>query len=709
MPPRSRVRLAIIRLVVLSLLVTLTGRLGYMQLVDAESYRAAAVDTRLRTLLTPAVRGTVLDADGEPLAANRSSLVIAVDPLALADQADGGAAVVARLADVLGTTPSDVQARITSCGAPRAAAPPVCYAGSPAQPAPVAEDVATDVTLQIVERPEAFPGVTAGGHAVRTYPRPQDADAAHLLGYLSPVTQDELVSEDAAAATGEVQIAGTDLVGRTGLDEVYDTDLRGRPGERTVSVDSRGTVLGVVSETEPAAGHHVVTSIDAGLQAATEQALQDAITSARSQTDPDGRPYVADAGAALVMDVTDGRVLAMSSYPSYDPSVWVGGISATDYAGLTDEAAGVPLLSRVTQGSFAPASTFKVVSAAAALEAGYGAGPYDCSSDLAIGDRTFRNYESRGYGPISLARALEVSCDTVFYRIAYDLWRADGGNDAAPDAPDAISTMAHAWGFGRETGIDLPAEHGGRVADRSWRQSYWEQTREATCARAESGYPEIATTDPARAAYLGALATESCADGWRLRAGDAVNAAIGQGDMLVTPLQVAVAYAAIANGGTRWRPRVAKAVLGPDGGVVREIPPEPAGVLPVAASTLDYVRGALYDVARTGTGAAAFAGFPLDRVPIGAKTGSGEVFGAQATSWFAAFSDRYVAVMMVEQGGTGGATSGPAVRSIFDALYGVAGGAVVSANSVFPAGAPPTELPELPNLASHGAPAGGAG
>ena len=148
-----------------------------------------------------------------------------------------------------------------------------------------------------------------------------------------------------------------------------------------------------------------------------------------------------------------------------------------------------------------------------------------------------------------------------------------------------------------------------------------------------------------------------------------MNTAIGQGDTLVTPLQVLVAYAAIANGGTLWEPQVGQTVVDPAGQVVREIVPAEAGRLPVTAGTLAYLRAALHGVARSGTGAAAFAGFPLDRIPIGAKTGSGEVFGQQSTSWFVAFSDRYAVIMTVSQGGTGGATSGPGVRAIFDALY----------------------------------------
>ena len=666
-PTRSRVRLAVVQLVIVSLFLTLLGRLAWVQLVDAEAVDVAEAGARLRTVQTPAVRGAVLDRAGRPLATNRSSLVISVDPLALADQPDGGAAVLERLARTLGLPTDVVQARITACGAPGAGPPPVCYDGSPVQPAPVAEDVDPAVALLVAERPEEFPGVTTEGQAVRAYPAPDGIEAAHLLGYLSPVTAEE--HDARVAAAGPVEIAGTDLVGRAGLEQVYDHDLRGTPGSRTVQVDVRGAVVAEIGRTAPVAGNNLVTGIDAGVQAVTERALADAIARARTLPDPAGRPYLADGGAAVVLDVTDGSVVALASAPGYDPDLWVGGIASSDYEHLLAVDADVPLLSRAVQGTYAPASTFKAITTAAALEQGLGAGPYACTSDLAIGDRTFRNYESRAYGSISLARALEVSCDTVFYRIAYDLWLRDGGTSPVAAPADVVTTMARAFGLGVATGIDLPAEGAGQVADRAAKLTTWEATREQSCARASTGYPEVAEVDPARAAYLLALAREHCEDGWRLRAGDAVNTAIGQGDTLVTPLQMAVAYAAIANGGTLWQPRIGQSVVDQAGQVVREIPATETGRLPVSASTLAYLRTALQGVPRSGTGAAAFAGFPLDDIPIGAKTGSGEVFGKQSTSWFVAFSDRYAVVMVVSQGGTGSATSGPGVRAIFDALY----------------------------------------
>lgn len=686
---RSRTRLAIIHVVVLSLLATLLGRLAYLQLVEGASYQTASSDTLTRTVSTPAVRGLILDDEGRPLVANRVSLALSVDRSALRAAPDGGAEVLARLGVLLSIPVQQLRDELTFCNEPGAAPSPTCWNGSPYEPIPIAEDVAQTVALDVVERPESYPGVVVEPQATRSYPAPDDVNAAHLLGYVGPVTQDEL------DADSDATLRSTDLVGRSGLESEYDTDLRGVDGSRTVSVDRTGSVTGDLSGTPAVPGDHLVTSIDADVQALTEQALVTAVARARASKDPSGVPYTADSAAAVVMDVTDGRIVAMASYPTYDPTMWVGGISAADYATLTSTEASTPLLFRAIQAELAPASTFKVVSSAAAIEAGDNpTGPYDCNSAMTIGGRVFTNYESRAYGPISIARALEVSCDTVFYRLAYDMWLRDGGSNPVLNPADPMVAMAKDWGFGSATGVDLPGEADGRVADRGWKLATWEQTKDDSCARAKTGYPEV--SDKVRAAYLTQVAKENCVDGWRFRAGDAANFAIGQGETLVTPLQLAVAYAALANGGTLWQPRVGRAVVSPDGDVVKEIPPAQAGTLPVAPSTLDYIRTALQQTTRVGTGALPFQGFPLDQIVVATKTGTGEVFGKQPTSWFVATTDRYVVVMTVTQGGTGSGTSGPAVRSILEGIYGVHGAQITRSTALLPGGLPPTDLPTVP-------------
>jgi penicillin-binding protein 2 len=400
------------------------------------------------------------------------------------------------------------------------------------------------------------------------------------------------------------------------------------------------------------------------------------------------------------MDVRTGGIVAMASYPSYDPNIWVGGISSKDYKSITSKKNNYPNQSRAFQGEFAPASTFKAVSLPAAVKAGYSLnGSYDCPSAYSIGGTPKRNYESQGYGVISMYRAIQVSCDTVFYKFAYETWLRMGGLKAKKNAKDPFTEMAKAYGLGRPTGLDLPSESDGRIADRAWKRAYWKATKDFYCAKAKTGYPEVASKDPQRAAYLLQLSKENCADGWAYRGGDAANFAIGQGDTTTTPLQMARVYAAVANGGTLVTPHIGRAVVTPQGELVRKIEPEPAGRIPVSQTTLKWLRDALRGVTEGGTGYGPFAraAFPLSKVPVATKTGTGEVYGKQTTSWFASYAPankpQYAVVMMVSQGGTGSGVSGPSVAELYKTLFGISGQRVDLAKAAPPGGHPTTELP----------------
>jgi penicillin-binding protein 2 len=265
--------------------------------------------------------------------------------------------------------------------------------------------------------------------------------------------------------------------------------------------------------------------------------------------------------------------------------------------------------------------------------------------------------------------------------------------------------MARAFGLGEPTGLDLPGEASGRIPDRQWKYEYWKARRAYNCAMAKDGYRELARTDPQRAAYLTALAKENCSpQGYVYRAGDAANFAIGQGDVTVTPLQLARAYAAVANGGTLYVPTIGKAVIRPDGTLVRTIPPKVAGKLPIPQSTLRWMQRAFTRVTEPGgTGYAPFAnaGFPLDEIKVATKTGTAEVYGKQSTSWFASWAPaggakpQYVVVMMVSQGGTGSGVSGPGVEKIYETLFGVSAGRVDLRRAAPPYGRPVSALPRI--------------
>lgn len=685
MNSKTHFRLVVLYVLVAALLLVLIGRLWTMQVLDSEHYKQVAAENRTRDIVVPAVRGMILDDQGRPLVRNRTALVVSVDRTSLSRQKDKGTGTLHRLAKVLGTTYDDLSKKIRLCG-PTVKRP--CWPGSPYQPIPVDDRVDPKRALQIMERQEDFPGITAQVQAVREYPRPDGASAAQTLGYLQPITQEELDKRKGLKVTG---YSGVDLIGRDGLEAMYDGDLRGEPGFRRVLVDSQGRVTGTAQDQAPIPGGNLVTSIDAGVQGAAEKALQNAIKNAHTQG------HKADAGAAVVMDVQTGRVVAMASYPTYDPSIWTGGISQDEYDALLGKKKGEPLISRVTQGQFAPGSTFKISSVAGAVADGYSLnGTYPCPGSYNVGSRAFTNFEGQGHGDMNLHQALVVSCDTIFYKFAYEEWLRDGATKPKKNPSDPMVKMARNYGFGQRTGIDLPSETPGRIPDRGWKKTYWNATKKADCKAAKEGYPDVERTDPSRAAYLKAIASENCLEGYMWRAGDAANFSVGQGDVLVTPLQLTRAYAALANGGRLVVPRLATAVVRPDGRVVRRVDAPSAPRLPVAAKTLAYIRGGLAGVTKSGTAAGAFQGFDFKTVDVAGKTGTAEVYGKDDTSWFASFAPvkkpRFAVVVMVSQGGTGASTAAPAVREIYEAMYGSERGS----KPLLKDGRLPSDLPKLP-------------
>ena len=692
MNERSAHRLVILRVLIISLFAVLIGRLYAMQIVDGDEYQNRASDGRVREIVDPATRGVILDQMGRTLVGNRSTIVVSISATTLSALEDDGDAVLKKLAPLLNTTPSDLRDKLIVCGTEGAKKPPVCWNGSPYQPIPVAKDISLDTAVRIMERQIDFPGVIAATQAEREIPNVLNANLAHILGYLGPVNDDEL---NGRKGTNQ-ELQSTDLIGRAGVESYYDDYLRGVPGVTALSIDRSMAVIGTLSKTQPQPGSYLVLGVDAALQRVVEDQLQAAINRARDQG------FRGDSGAAVVMDVTNGQILAMASYPTYNPRIWLDGVTQEEYKNLTSSEANAPLTSRVTQGLFAPASTFKVITAAAAAQAKMPLGStlYACPSSVKIGNRTMENHESQAYGNITVTRAIEVSCNTVFYQMGYGMWLRDGGNSPVGNPKDPIEKMAKQFGLGRKTGIDLPSESRGRVGGRSFKTEQYAKFKDLWCYRSEVGYPDIAKKDPTRATYLKALAKENCVDGGVFRGGDAANLAIGQGDTVVTPLQLASVYAAYANGGTLWTPHVVKAVVSADGKTVTPITPKVSGKVKLPPSVRNYVTNALQGVISDGTGRSPFYGWPQSQIPIAAKTGSGEA-GADRdpTSWFASFAPannpRYAVVVMVNEGGTGSLTSGPSVRKIYEAIFGVSGSSVDPKNSVFFGGQPSQTLPRI--------------
>jgi penicillin-binding protein 2 len=679
MIPASKPRLIGVAVVVVALLATLGVRLYYVQVKEHISYVSLATQDQVRTIVEPAVRGGIVSDDGQPLVTQTSSLTIAVNMAVVDQQPDNGTPELDQLAKVLRISDKTMAEKVRLC---TVGVRQPCWPGSPYEPIPVAEHVSDQQALAVLENKKEFPGVSADVQPTISYPQPIGTDAAQILGYLQPITAQE-TSQLHIPVTG---FSGDDLIGQSGLESEYDSALRGTPGLDEVSVNAAGDVTGTIKNTKPAAGDTLVTSLNVQLQEATENALANAVQAAQAEGNPD-----ATSGAAVVMTTT-GRILAMASYPTYDPSVWTNGISENEFNQLFGTGDGEPILERATQGVYPPGSTWKVTTLTAGIKWGDSLyADYDCPASLDVGGHVFNNDFGNG-GEISLSEALIESCDTVFYDMGYQIWQGDNQkyNDVtSPNYPIQFEQKIEMdWGFGKPTGVDLPGEYEGQIPTRAWLYYFWKDNAHTGQDWCKNGNQN--------GTYVQQIEWDDCYYGNIWEPGQAIIASIGQGYVGVTPLQLANAYAALANGGTLYSPRIGEALISPSGKVVERINPPVIGHLPASSTTLAYIRQALQGVITSGTAAGTFAGFPLDKVCVAGKTGTAQVFGRNSTSNFASFAPcdnpKYVIVMMVPDAGYGADISGPAVRKIWDALYGLEGQKA----------ALPDGLPALPHMNTSG-------
>jgi penicillin-binding protein 2 len=617
------------------MLAALTTRLWYLQVLASQTYVRMANTTSFRWLQVEPQRGEILDANDDPLVENRVSRVVTVQQQELGPDPE---AVLFRLAQHLGVPEEDIVARLES------------KQYYDYQRVPVAVDVDLDKILFIAEHPSEFPGVSWDEQTVRRYP--EGALAAHVLGQVGLIGQDEI--DDPAFR----EYGPNDTIGVSGLEKTYERFLHGTAGTQKIVVDPAGKLLEELGGQLPVPGYDVKLYLDANLQTRVERDLQEGIERARGL--PDENPendvtnFVANAGAVVVLDPDTFGVEASASWPTFDPVWFVNGMTPREQQErLYADEAGAPLFDRAIQGAYAPGSTFKPFVALAAMKNGVTSptGYTDCPSSWAYRlDPThpFDNWSSYSRGPISVQDALKYSCDTVFYQWGaafYDRWRADQlGEGSEPFQRDLKGL-----GFGREPRVDLPSQSAGFIPTAAWKQEQFEAGKERY--------------------------------GWL--PGDDILMSIGQGFVLTSPLQIVAGYAAIANGERLCEPRLADQVQTADGRRVKPIGAQDCRKLPYSEQELSVIRQGLQQVLLSGgTAAAAFAGFPLDRVPVMGKTGTAERPGfttvpgqtqGQDTSWFAAIvgppSDQHVIVAMVEQGGHGSTTAAPIVRSIIEDMY----------------------------------------
>jgi penicillin-binding protein 2 len=557
-----------------------------LQVLEGERHAQLSDKNRLRVRPVAAPRGILFDRAGLPLVDNRPAFILVLVPR---DAPDLGA-VLDRLAGILRVPPSDLRERI----------------GRASMDSPWPVRLARGLTLDEVSRIEEWkldlPGVSIEVEPQRAYPTAHFA--AHLLGYVREASESDLERSRNRLRRG-------DLVGQSGLERLHDELLRGRDGAEQTEIDAYGRPVRTLQRQEPVAGAHVYATLDRRIQHAAEEALGER------------------AGAIVVMDPTNGDVLALVSHPAFPVERFSGPLDRETWVSLVQDPTR-PLLNRAVQGIYPPGSPFKVVVAAAALQAQV-ITPFDrldCPEAWRLGNRTYHNWEDRDRGGLTLHEAIKWSCNTFFYQLALRL------------GPERISQMAQAFGLGRVTGSGLSGEQGGLVPTVQWKR-------------------------------------QTLRDRWH--PGDTVSLAIGQGLLTATPLQIARMMAAVANGGTVWKPRLVERVESPDGLLIRREPETAQGKVEVAPVVFDFLRAALVAAVEEGSGKEA----RVPGVAIAGKTGTAQThdFRDEADrkrrdrdhAWFAGFAPaedpRYVVVVLAERAGFGGQVAAPIARAVFKAIF----------------------------------------
>ena len=633
-----RPRLTLLSVVAVVLFAALLSRLWFLQVLAAERYGNLAEVNRVRQVVVDAPRGRVLDRDGRVLVRNRAAWAITVKLSELVDR-DQREAVLNRLAHLLHVSRAKLDERLRD------------YNGSPLRGVPVAENVPADTLFFLAEHSDEFPGVAPEVLALREYPHGKLA--AHVLGYVGEISQDELKS-------GRFRgLQQGDVVGKAGVELTYDRYLRGRDGVQNLEVNAAGRVIRSVGGRPPVPGLDLRLSIDLDVQKQAEASLADGMRLARSLPDSQrGGNYPAPAATAVVLDPNDGSLLALASLPEYDPRKFVGGISKGDFAAYSKDP-DHPLLNRAVQSAYPPGSTWKPVSALAALDHDVvsPATAFHCPGSYQFGNSVKHDWTPSGHGAVSLTESLRMSCDVYYYNVGAAFARSELSQEASGDKADELmQATARSLGFGRAPQLDLPFAAGGTVPTREWRKQFWEANKAVYCKGTSTLYREL------------------CREGWRWNGGDDLNIAIGQGAVQVSPLQLALGYSAVANGGTVYTPHVGMAVTDPaNGKTVRTVHPKVAHAARIPAGDFAAVAQALATVPVSGTAAGAFSGFPVDRFPIAGKTGTADLPPKAPFAWFASFAPvdkpRYVVVTMVEQGGHGGESAAPVARALYERLF----------------------------------------
>jgi penicillin-binding protein 2 len=616
-------RIAILGVLAIVLFCALFFRLWALQVISGERYLEDAKNNQVREFRVPAQRGTIVDRNGNVLVSNQPGTQIRLWPAAFTDRPEAEiTAEFRRLSKLLGLKMKELRAALRKGQA------------DPLTPVVIKTQVRNYKVNYLLEHQREFPGVQITPVQLRHYDI--GTTAAQLLGYVGEIDVKQLEArQDEGYAAG-------DIIGQAGVEATYDRYLRGRPGVGQVRVDAMGRVTSQQEFSQLAQpGYSVKLTLDSELQQAAENAIEYGIQLAQTNGE-----YYADGGAIVAMDPRDGAILALASSPSYDPEIFVKR-NAKDLKGLADPSANHPALNRPVSGLYPPGSTFKPVTALAALETGL-VTPHEviqCDPSFEVAGQTFSNWDPYYNQSITLVPAIAMSCDTYFYRLAMRFYAAEGS---------PLQRWARRMGLGVPTGVDIGPESKGLIPTPTWRREYFDHPWDKV---------------------------------WR--PGDSVQLSIGQGDVLTTPLQMARFYALIANGGQLVEPHLVSQVEEPSPNeqapvVVRTVRPKPPRDSGVNPANVRIVQEGLVDAAQNGsygTSAAVFGGFPIS---IAGKTGTAEKWQQIPgypngklldQSWWCGYgptsSPEIVVCALIENGGHGGTAAAPAAMQVFAQYFGV--------------------------------------
>jgi penicillin-binding protein 2 len=664
MTPQLALRVAVVGSFALALFAIIFFRLWFLQVLSGSQYLAQAQGNRTREIAVAAPRGEIVDRSGAVLVSSTQALQVQISPPDLPKGGRAQSVLYRRLAGVLGMSTDRHRCAVAGVGVLHLAQIP-CDVRQQLAMLPYA-----DVTLKTVnkyvqyylaERQQQFEGVEVNSVYVPSYP--QGTLAAQLLGTVGRITPQEVKMK---AYRG---VSPNSVIGQTGLEGYYDRYLRGVDGSENVQVDAFGRSTGVISKTNSVAGHNLALSIDSKLQRVGQQALATSIASNPG----------ADAGSFVAMNPDDGQVYAMGSYPTFNPNIFTKAVSESTYKALTNPNGGDPLLNRAIQSAGPTGSTFKTITATAALQSGAWSTDetFDDTGQFCFSGQCRHNSGGAVDGVVDLINAIRVSSDDFFYNLGV----VTNANPSTHPDGGPLDQWARNYGIGRTTGIDLAAEASGTLPTPRWRATRNKLEAECDTATGQFRYTNgiHVSAHKHKGWYRGHKhAPGGCglADGsnrpWSV--GDNENLAVGQGDVQVTPLQLAVAYAAIANGGTVVRPHIGLDVQNAAGTVLQKIDPPAARHLSINPLYLETIKAGLRAAASQpgGTSDDVMGSFPEQ---VYGKTGTAQYNGQPDYAWYACFvpasatSKPIVVVVHVERGGFGDVAAAPVAREILSQWF----------------------------------------